>query len=222
MERANYLSNDQIQEIIKMYPDTPTSEIAKIFKKSVAHIYKTAQRYGIKKSLEFMNSASSGRILKGQRRSECTEWKKGHIPATKGKKQSDFIKTKEGYERVYVNRWKKGHKPHTTKYDGCITLRRVRLKNDNIIPYYFIRVSENKWEFYHRYLWTQINGTIPPGFNIVFKDGNTQNCNISNLECITNAELALRNSIHNFPENVKDLIYLKSSLKKVIKNHVSD
>ena len=91
-----------------------------------------------------------------------------------------------------------------------------------IITYKFIRVSEGKWEFYHRYKWVQVHGPIQSGYNVVFKDGNTLNCDISNLECISNAELALRNSIHNLPENVKDLIYLKSSLKKAIKNHVGN
>lgn len=70
---------------------------------------------------------------------------------------------------------------------------------------------------YHRYLWEQENGAIPKGYNIFFKDGNRRNCMIENLECISNAELARRNTIHNYPAEVKELFFLRRSLNKAIK-----
>lgn len=53
---------------------------------------------------------------------------------------------------------------------------------------------DGKFRHYHRYLWEQAYGKVPKGYNIVFKDGNTLNCVLENLECITDREIQLRNS----------------------------
>ena len=217
MERSNNLTRQQVQEIIRLYPDRPASVIAEQFGKPVSHIYKIAYRYGVKKSEAFRNSTLSGRIQKGQRLSPDTEFKKGLIPKTKGRKLADIRKNKEALERTISTRWKKGHKPYSTKYDCAITVRRMRLdKTGGVIPYQFIRISEGRWEFFHRHLWKKHYGNIPQGYNVVFKDGNTLNCVIENLECISNTDLLLRNQIHNLPKEVKDLVYLKASLTKAI------
>ncbi|TXK52360.1 HNH endonuclease [Pontibacter qinzhouensis] len=44
------------------------------------------------------------------------------------------------------------------------------------------------------YVWRQEKGEIPEGFVIWFKDRNPLNCDIENLECISRAENAIRNS----------------------------
>lgn len=54
--------------------------------------------------------------------------------------------------------------------------------------------KDGKFRHYHRYLWEQANGKVPKGYNVVFKDGNTMNCVLENLECITDREIQLRNS----------------------------
>jgi len=217
-KKSNKLTRKQVQEIIKLYPDRPASEIAKQFGRSVSHIYRIAYRYGIKKSDAFRNSPLSGCIQKGQRLSPATELKKGHTAWSKGKRMVDICKNKEALEKNIPSRWKKGNKPYNTKYDGAITVRRMRSDGSGgFIHYKMIRLSESNWEVLHRHIWKKQYGDIPKGYNVVFKDGNTLNCVIENLECISNAELRLRNSIHILPEDVKELIYLKASLTKAIK-----
>lgn len=78
-----------------------------------------------------------------------------------------------------------GHKPHNIKFDGY-----ERISKDGYIE---IRVSEGDFRLKHRLIWEKHHGTIPKGFNVVFKDRNRQNTEISNLELISNAELCLRN-----------------------------
>ena len=68
----------------------------------------------------------------------------------------------------------------------------------------------------HILIWKQANGPVPDGHNIVFRDGDTQNCVLENLECISNAELMHRNTLHNLPEEVQELIHLKSRLTRAI------
>jgi hypothetical protein len=180
------LTHNDVLAILARFPDEKAQVIADDFGVHVMTIYKTAQRYKVKKSEDFMASAASGRLQKGQCLSPETRFKKGHIPCFKGKK----LPYKPG------NLWQKGHKPHNIGIDGEIRWRRNP-------GFYFIRISENNWEFLHRFQWEKLNGKIPVGYNVVFKDGNHRNCEVDNLECISNAELALRNTIHRYPEEIK-------------------
>ena len=212
MKRDKRLTPEQVQEILRLYPNEKSEIIAEKFKVEIATIYKTAQRYGVKKSEAFKNSPHSGRIQKGQRLSPETELKKGHTPATKGKKLSEFIKSEAALEAVKKHIWKKGNKPHNTGTDGEIRWR----KNPG---YWFVRISENNWEFYHRHLWEQANGVIQDGYNVVFKDGNRRNCVIENLECISNAELGERNRVTKYPLEIREAIIETNKLAKALKTH---
>ena len=46
--------------------------------------------------------------------------------------------------------------------------------------------------FLHRRVWTDTHGPIPPGHDVVFKDGNRANLDIGNLECIPHPEQQAR------------------------------
>jgi hypothetical protein len=215
MDANNRFTSKTVADILQLYPDMPTADIAAKYNCSISKIYKTAQRYRIKKSEAYFSSEKSGRRMKGERRSVESEFKKGHTPWSKGKKLSEIFKSKEALERTHTGRFKKGNKPATTKYDGAITLRR----NINGRNYYCIRVAESRWEFLHRYLWEQMHGEIPKGSNVVFRDGNPMNCVIENLECLTHAELAERNSIGRYPAELQNAIKLKNKIIKKLKNY---
>lgn len=51
---------------------------------------------------------------------------------------------------------------------------------------------------------------------MAFKDGNKQNCDISNLELVSRIEMMKRNTIHNLPSDLKELVQLKGRLNKQI------
>lgn len=210
MKKQKALNHDQVIEIVNRYPNEKAATIAADFNVDVETIYKTAQRYNVKKSEAFKASAQSGRIKKGQRLSVETEFKPGCQSATKGKRIEAMIKNEAKLKKWRSGLWKEGHKPHNTGTDGEVRWR----KNPG---YYFIRISEQNWQFYHRYLWEQHNGPIPLGYNVVFKDGNRRHCFIENLECISNEELALRNTIQRYPKEVIEMIRLKQRINNQIK-----
>lgn len=139
--------------------------------------------------------------------------KPGNIPANKGKKMSPEV-----YEKAKATMFKKGGLPPNTKYDGAIRYRNPRKNRIGDHPYLFIRVSVGKWEMLHRYVWAQHHGPIPKGMNVVFKDGDTLNCDISNLEMITNKELMQRNTIARFPMEIQGVIHLIHKANKLIQN----
>lgn len=206
------LTSEQVEEIIQRYPDEKAEIIARDYRVNVSTIYKTAQRYKVKKSESFRNSPDSGRIQKGNSLSPETQFKKGHEGPTKGRRMKAVIKNKEKYEKWQSGLWKKGHKPYNTAKNG-----EVRWRHNP--GYYFIRIEENEWQFYHRYIWEQKNGKIQEDFNVIFIDGNRRNCKIENLACISNAELAEMNRHTKYPEELRKAIELRNKLIKQITNN---
>lgn len=151
-----------------------------------------------------------------EQRKKDSQIKSGNVPPNKGKKITEYMSA-EAIERLKKTFFKKGQVPFNTLYNGAITVRRISEKR-GAKPYKFIRINQGEWALYHQYVWEQKYGKIPKGMNVVFKDGNSLNCKIENLEMITDEELMQRNTIHRYPDEIKTSIRLLSKLNKKI-NH---
>ena len=140
-------------------------------------------------------------------------WSKVYEPdvINKGKKISDYL-DKEVIEKIQKTTFKKGNLPHNTLSDGAVTLRRDKTG----ISYYYYRISKAKWMPYHHKLWIDVHGEIPKGYIVVFKDRNTLNCKLENLELITRRENMQRNSIQRYPNEIRQTIKTLTKLKKTI------
>jgi hypothetical protein len=100
--------------------------------------------------------------------------------------------------------FKKGHKPHNTKYDG------YESKRDQ---YWYIRIN-GKFVLKHRYIWESVNGKIPEGMVLKFKDKNTDNIQIDNLRLCSKKDHAIENSIHNYPKEIIEVIRLTKKIER--------
>lgn len=58
-----------------------------------------------------------------------------------------------------------------------------------------IKIAHKKWIGYHRFLWELHYGPIPPKHIVTFKNGDSMDYSIENLECISKSENVKRN--HN-------------------------
>ena len=116
---------------------------------------------------------------------------KGNIPANKGKKMPPEV-----YKKCSKTMFKKGHIPQNHHQVGSERI--------NVGGYIEIKIAEpSKWKLKHRLVWEKENGPIPPKHNIVFLDGNRQNCDIKNLACVSQSENQLmtrREYWNNNPE----------------------
>jgi HNH endonuclease len=85
--------------------------------------------------------------------------------------------------------------------------------------YTLIKVSgERKLKYKHIHLWeTHHKQKLQKGFNIVFKDGNSQNFDIDNLENISDQELMSRNTLSRYPTEIKQQLFAIRKLNKTIK-----
>jgi hypothetical protein len=169
--------------LIKLYPNNTNREIAMQLNARETQVQSKAFKLGLKKSKEFMLN----HVLK-------TTFKKGHVPANKGKKQTEFM-TPEAIEKTKSTRFQMGQLPHNSVgvKDGDITIRMDHKKRGGK-AYKYIRLALAKWYPLHQYLWEKMNGKLPKGHCLWFRDGNTMNCELSNLELISRAENMRRNS----------------------------
>jgi len=191
-------------EVIKRYPFESTAVIAKDLGVKISKVYNIAWIYKIHKDINYLKTAASSRYQKGIRNGESFQFKPGHTPYNKGKKMPT-----ETYEKVKKSMFKQGHKPHNTKPKGTIN---VRADTQGRL-YQYIKIKDSHWELLHRYIWTQVNGEIPKGSVVNFIDRNYLNCELSNLQLKTRGEVAIMNSIHRYPAEVRDLIKLNNKLK---------
>ncbi len=109
-------------------------------------------------------------------------FKKGRAPWNKGLKK---LKMSE------PTQFKKGNQPYNTKHDGCESIRRDK----SGAKYVYIRLSKRVWVPKHRHIWTQAHGQIPQGHAVVFRNGDTLDIRLDNLELVTRAELLRRNQV---------------------------
>jgi len=140
--------------------------------------------------------------------------KKGDVPFNKGKKQIEYMSS-QAIARTKITRFKKGNAPHNTNPEGngAIVLR----KDNSGRIYKYIRIKKNEWHLYHRVLWERNHGKIPDNHVIFFKDGDSLNTTIDNLSLITMKENMLRNSKHNYPQEIIPSMVLISQINSKLK-----
>lgn len=196
MSKRTHYTEKEDNILKNLYPNSQNSCIAFFLNRSLPSVKNRAYKLGIKKSEEFLERSGTGRF------------KKGNVPFNKGIIQSSYM-SEENIERTKKGRFKKGQQPHNTKSVGS-----ERLDKDG---YIYIKVEgRKKWLPKQHLIYSKKYGKIPPNHAIVFKDGNKQNFDLDNLECVSREELMARNTIHNYPPNVKLLLKRISKLNRII------
>lgn len=111
----------------------------------------------------------------------------GHLPANKGREMSAEVR-----EKIQRTWFRKGCKsinslPVGTEVfrDGYVLLK---LRDGAKLKQW------GRWVLKHRYVWEQAHGHIPEGMLVVFLDGNTRNCELSNLALVSKEENGIMNA----------------------------
>lgn len=139
--------------------------------------------------------------------------KPGTVPPNKGKKMSDELR-----EKIKRTWFRKGNDPHNTKSDGFVSVR----KDKNGKFYKYVRIGKSNWELLHRHIWQTHHGKIPEGYIVSFKDGNSMNCVVENLELITREENMNRNSVQTLPEEIKTAIRYVAGFNRKLNSYVKN
>ena len=210
MNRKHKLSSKQINAILRDYPNTSSMDLAARYQVPCHVIYRIANTNGVHKSEQFLQDVKkSGRFDKLSEGGKPFRFPKGHVPVNKGKGMSEEQRRKS--EHTF---FKKGQKPKNTVHEENAIRER---KDKRGVRQLYIKISDGNWQYLKRYVYEQHHGVKLTSKDVIrFKDGNPLNCDISNLELITKKDNMLKNSIQNYPEEIKTTIRLIHKLNKKI------
>ena len=194
------------ETLIRLYEDPKVfpKDIAKMLDRTLPQVYNKARAMGLKAPMERIRMAS--RLGAQHPKSIATRFPKGHIPDNKGKRVYPEV-----YEKMSSTMFKKGHTPANHREVGS-----ERINKDGYIE---IKVAESKrWRLKHRIIWEQVNGEIPKGYNVQFKNHNPQDCRIENLYLICRADqIAKENSYWaKYPKELQELVHREGVVKRAI------
>jgi hypothetical protein len=213
MNRRRAWTTDEIDVLRERFPHERTAGIAADIGRSYTQVAQKAAVLGITKTHEFMSSELSGRVQRGKQnpKMRATQFKPGESAWNKGVSyqaggRSQETQFKKGQRHgVAVALYQPIGTERTSK-DGYLE----RKINDDM-------PLQRRWRAVHLIEWEAVNGPMPPGHCLCFKDGDKNNRALTNLELITRAERIRRNSYHtNYPKEVGQLIQLKGALNRKI------
>lgn len=206
MARVPWTKAQQAQ-LRRRYPTTRAADLAADLGHTVTSVYQMAAKLKLRKAPEFYASPAAQR-LDGQR-GMGTRFQKGLAPWNKGMKGLDI--------GGQATRFKPGHRggralavyqpigAERISKDGYLQ----RKVNDDM-PF------QKRWKGVHVIVWEEAHGPVPRGHAVVFKNGDKRDIRIENLELVSRRELMARNTVHNLPKELAQVIQLRGALNRKI------
>jgi len=202
-------SPPEIEMLGKRYADERAKDISSALGRSVASVYGMANKIGLKKSEPFKESIQSGRLIDGVR-GKSTRFQAGQASWNKGK---SFPSRGRSAETQFKPGVRQGQAVKLYQPIGAERISKdgyLQRKINDDLP------LQKRWRGVHLILWEEINGPLPAGHALVFRDGDKTNIVIGNLELITRRELMARNTVHNLPPQLKEVVDLKRHITRHI------
>lgn len=201
-------TDDQVELLRTFYPNFKTEDVAFMVGHSTTQAYQKANALGLKKSAKFLASPAAGR-LDGIRGSS-TRFQKGHASWNKG--------TKGVHTGGDQTQFKPGQMPYNTAPVGSCRLdpqgtlqRKISEAKGN---------NSKRWRGVHELVWVEANGPVPAKHIVVFKPGMRttvlEEITIERVECISLAENMKRNTRHNLPPELNEVVQLRAVLTRQI------
>lgn len=209
----------ELDLLADMYPHCNTQDVGAWLERNPGSVYQAALTRGIRKTQEYLESVSSGRIQRGRQdpRMSVGQFKSGLVPWNKGKPHNP-----PGAEK---GRFRKGHKnPHRWQPIGAYRTH----SSDGMLQQKVTDEGKGPrdWEYVHRLVWQREHGPIPPGHIIIFRPGTKTNkleeITVEKLECITRAENARRNSLYTRNPELGRLAQLKGAITRQVNRIIQE
>lgn len=203
----------EVQYLKDNYKKLSYVAIAKHLGRTTQSIYNKAYNIGLKKEGCKRYSKEEIDFLKANYKTMsdidiAKEIGRSYDSVKAHRKSLGLIKEKHQVQRRGT--FKKGNIPHNAHKVGTITKR-----NDSSgLCYYYIKLPNRKrLVTLHTWLYEQAHGKIPQDYVVRFKDGNTLNCVIENLECVSRAEHLYKNRDNYY--QLKEAIDEDEDLKRL-------
>jgi hypothetical protein len=197
-----------------MYPHCHTDDVAAWLGRSTKSVYEHAKWSGLKKTAEYLASNAAGRFQSGRmsERMVANHFRKGMAPWNKGKTwDAGGRSVQTRFQKGHVNAWKR------------VPIGTLRVTKDGTLqqkltnepgPYH------KRWFAVHRIVWERECGPIPEGYMVRFKQGmrtvRLEEITVDRLECITQAENAIKNHPKNTSPELAKLYQLRGAITRQV------
>jgi hypothetical protein len=203
-----------IELVRRNFANSKTDDLAAACGVVPHQITRLAKRLGLKKDEAWLSGPSGGRLdgVKGS----GTRFQKGQAPWSAGKKFPG---------RVCATSFKPGQKPA-----NFLPVGSFRVTSGPGGGYLQIKLTETgypprDWVMYHRYVWEQAHGPIPDDHLVEFKGPRSTDpaeITVNKLECISKLEHIRRNTIHNYPAELVQVMQLRGAITRQINKRAKD
>lgn len=206
----------ELATLRELYPTTRTADIAAILGIDLELIYRRANMLHLRKNPEFSARDKSGRIFKGGKLGQATQFAPGQKPWNAGRK---------GWQaggRSAETQFHTGALPPTTMPVGAY--RVITTKGGKQFLERKVRqvpgASHKRWTPVSRLVWEAEHGPVPHGSIVVFKPGQRtlvlEEITLDRLELITRAQHARRNHPNTRSPELGRLYQLKGQITRQV------
>lgn len=206
----------ELATLRELYPTTRTADIAAILGIDLELIYRRANMLHLRKNPEFFARDKSGRIFKGGKLGQATQFAPGQKPWNAGRK---------GWQaggRSAETQFHTGALPPTTMPVGAY--RVITTKGGKQFLERKVRqvpgASHKRWTPVSRLVWEAEHGPVPHGSIVVFKPGQRtlvlEEITLDRLELITRAQHARRNHPNTRSPELGRLYQLKGQITRQV------
>lgn len=199
-----------LEQLCTRYPHEKTDAIAADLGRALNRVYQKAAALGLKKSAEYLASPDACRLRRGGNVGLVFRFQPGQAVWNKGKHYTTGGRSAEW-------RFKPGQIPANLLPVGHIRVNSEGYQDIKTAP------GPRNWVPLHRWNWKLAHGEYPArGMALVFKDENRMNCDIGNLELISRSDLMKRNSLHNLPKELAELVQLRGAVNRQINKRLKN
>ena len=206
-------TEQQLDVLRALYPCYKSEDVGFMVGHPLQAVYRKANALGLKKTAEFVAAESARQLARPDHPMRETRFQKGLVPWNKGTK--GIAGVQEACRATYFS---PGQSPHntrpigSTKFDKSgVLLQKVSNAKGN---------NSARWRGVHELVWVATHGPLPAKHIVVFKPGMKTNVldqiTLDRVECISLAENMKRNTRHNLPPELNEVVQLRAVLTRQI------
>lgn len=206
-------TEQQVDLLRTFYPSFKSEDVAFMVGRPLESVYRKANALGLKKSAEFLASPAACRLRRGDNVGSEHRFQKGQSAWNKGTKGVVGVQP-----ACRATQFRAGQSPHNTlpigsyRVDkGGVLQRKVSNDRGN---------ASKRWRGVHELVWIEANGPLPAKHIVVFRPGMRtdvlEEITVERVECISLAENMKRNTRHNLPPELNEVIQLRAVLTRQI------
>lgn len=221
--RRRYWDAHDLRTLRALWPHLTAAELVPILARAAPQIYRKAGELGLRKSDEYQAR------LRAQQRQRALEdprllarrFAPGSVPANKGKPMPAHVRARCAATMFKPGTWSSRN---IEMYKPIGTLRIDR--KDGYLQQKVTDAGRGgqRWRAFHRLVWERVHGPAPAGMVVAFRPGRfstePERITVDALELISQAENMRRNSLHNLPPALRQLMQLRGALNRQINRRV--